>query len=177
MSQLTPSANINALYLAINGQAPGYTVYSNNLGYTSGTALAQTFLTQDGLTDAATALTQVFGNLGLATTTTSTSTTAQTGQAGLFSAMVGIINNPANNISLAYGVNWLVNALATLPSTATAYADTSTGRSTERLPDCDHRSVARDQAAHARRSGCGTGHHRVGRATRASAHSSAPRRA
>lgn len=131
MSQLTPSSNIVALYEAINGQAPGYTVYNHDLpAYTSGTAQAGVYLNQVGLTDAATALTQVFGNLGLATTATSSSSAAVTAQAGLYTAMVSIINTPANNISLAYGVNWLVNALATIPSTDANYANYSAASTT-----------------------------------------------
>ena len=131
MSQLTPSANIVALYEAINGQAPGNTIYNHDLPfYTSGTAQADTYLSQVGLTDAGKTFTQIFGNLGLATTSTSTSSAAVTAQAGLYAALVSIVNTPSNKISLAYGVNWLVNALATIPSTDPNYTNYSAASTT-----------------------------------------------
>ncbi len=131
MSQLNPSSNIVALYEAINGQAPGYAVYNNDLPlYTSGTAQAGIYLSQEALTDAAIALTQVFGNLGLATTAPTGASAAVVAQAGLYAAMVSIINTPANGVSLAYGVNWLVSALSTIPSTDANYANYSTAKIT-----------------------------------------------
>ncbi len=131
MSQLTPSANIVALYEAINGQAPGYAIYKYDLGgYTNGTTQAANYLSQIGLTDAATTLTQVFANLGLAITAPAGASAAVVAQAGLYTTMVSIINTPANNITLAYGVNWLVNALATIPSTDANYPNYSAAQLT-----------------------------------------------
>ncbi len=124
---LTAEATVDALFVAVNAQAPGAslsaTIQQNAL---SGTALANLLLTQSGLTNATSGLTAVFNHLGLSTTgDNGAATDPANGEAGLYQAMLYLIqNDPGIKAAggLGFGVNWLVNALATMTSTNPVYA-------------------------------------------------------
>ncbi len=114
---LTGSANVDALYIAVDGTAPGYLNSALYSGL-SAKALATQLLAQANLTDNATALKTVFGNLGLSTTGDSgPSTDAANNQAGLYNAMVYLLQHSAaiqNHGGLGYAVGWLGDALAVI---------------------------------------------------------------
>lgn len=130
---LTSAATVDALYAAVNDQAPGSSQATLSTGLT-GTQLATQLLTQAGLTDPAAGLKAVFANLGLSTTGDSgLATDAANNQAGLYSVMVYLLQNDAGVQAaggLGFAVNWLAGALAGITSANTSYAAYSSAAGT-----------------------------------------------
>ncbi|MDE1943769.1 MAG: hypothetical protein KGI47_11580, partial [Betaproteobacteria bacterium] len=114
---LTASANVDALYIAVNGTAPG-SAYTTQYSGLSATALATQLLAQANLTNNTTALQTVFGHLGLSTTGDSgPSNDVANNQAGLYNAMLNLLQTSApiqQAGGLGYAVGWLGNALAVI---------------------------------------------------------------
>jgi len=127
---LSTSAAVDALYVAIDGKAPGYTAANAAAqGLANGTltltGLANQLLTQAGLTDVTAGTTAIFNNLGMSISGDSgPSTDAANNQAGLYQAVVYLAQYNADFIKaggLGFITQWLVNALGPMISTNNSY--------------------------------------------------------
>ncbi len=130
---LSASAEVDALYVAILGQAPGFSQALAGLTYSS-TQLANLLLTQAGLTNVTAGTTAIFNNLGLSISgDNGLSTDVANNQAGLYQAVVYLAQYNADFIKaggLGFIAQWLVNAMGSITGTNNSYAAYSAAAAT-----------------------------------------------